>query len=57
MFQNKVLKFFGVCNSFDASVVQCLKGERLARRQRNYEMSLENKKKQTVKIKQEQNLS
>ncbi|KAK4871989.1 hypothetical protein RN001_016113 [Aquatica leii] len=42
---NPLRKFFGYCNDFDRKVVTCLKNERLARRQRNYEKSLEIKRK------------
>ncbi|KAF2885618.1 hypothetical protein ILUMI_20560 [Ignelater luminosus] len=38
-------KFLGYCNSIDQQVVMCLKSERLARRQKNYEKSLEFKRK------------
>ncbi|XP_018561804.1 COX assembly mitochondrial protein 2 homolog [Anoplophora glabripennis] len=38
-------KFVGFCNSFYHQMTKCLKEERLARRARNYEKSLEMKKK------------
>lgn len=37
------LKFFGHCNPEDSKMRKCLKKERLANRQRNYEQSLKEK--------------
>lgn len=43
--QHPFRKFIGFCNSLDHQMTKCLKEERLARRARNYEKSLEMKKK------------
>ncbi|RZB39632.1 Cmc1 domain containing protein [Asbolus verrucosus] len=38
-------KFIGFCNGADSAMTRCLKEERLKRRQRNYEKSMETKRK------------
>lgn len=43
--EHPFLKFGGYCNSLDFQVNKCLKQERLARRQRNFEKSKEMKSK------------
>lgn len=35
--QFPIQKFFGYCNSLDSAMVKCLKAERLAKRNKNYE--------------------
>lgn len=52
MFQNPMRKFFGYCNSIDRNVLTCLKQERLDRRRKNYEKSLEFKRKIRMTINQ-----
>ncbi|XP_044763183.1 COX assembly mitochondrial protein 2 homolog [Coccinella septempunctata] len=43
--ENPFLKFFGKCNQQDTLMVKCLRQERLARRRKNFEASLEKKAK------------
>ncbi|XP_056646458.1 COX assembly mitochondrial protein 2 homolog [Diorhabda carinulata] len=43
--ENPFLRIFGKCNSEDHRMVMCLKQERLQRRKRNYQKSLETKEK------------
>ncbi|KAG5886987.1 hypothetical protein JTB14_024205 [Gonioctena quinquepunctata] len=42
---NPILRLFGKCNSEDIQMTKCLKEERLQRRKRNYQKSLETKDK------------
>nr|CAH7714744.1 unnamed protein product [Callosobruchus chinensis] len=43
--EHPFLKFFGKCNVQDTLMIKCLKEERLKRRKRNYQKSLEMKEK------------
>ncbi|XP_018578588.1 COX assembly mitochondrial protein 2 homolog [Anoplophora glabripennis] len=43
--EHSFARFFGICNSEDHQMTKCLKEERLLRRQKNYEKSLETKAK------------
>ncbi|XP_044272746.1 COX assembly mitochondrial protein 2 homolog [Tribolium madens] len=49
-------KFVGYCNSLDHQMTKCLKEERLARRQRNFEKSKEMKEKLRRLLREDKNL-
>lgn len=53
--ENPFLRFFGVCNSEDHKMIKCLKEERLQRRKRNYQKSLETKEKLRKLFEEERN--
>ncbi|XP_050519128.1 COX assembly mitochondrial protein 2 homolog [Diabrotica virgifera virgifera] len=43
--EHPFLRIFGICNSEDHQMIKCLKQERLQRRKRNFQKSLETKEK------------